>query len=102
MIMELKYEDIKSLTKDELVELTVSLGGQKFRGGQVYDWIHKKLVTSYDEMTNVPKKLRDDLRNISEVSTVTMADKRGSQIDGTAKYLFRLSDGNVIESVLMR
>ena len=99
---ELEYEDIKSLTKPELEDLIVKLGGQKFRAAQVYDWLHKKMVTSYDEMSNVPKSLKDQLANISPVMIVKQLDKQVSAIDKTAKYLFELSDGNLIESVLMR
>ena len=99
---EIEFEDIKSLTKEDLTNLVVAIGEQKFRGGQVYDWLHKKFVTSYDEMTNVSKDLRDKLANISPVTTVSLVDKQVSKMDGTAKYLFRLSDGNLIESVLMR
>ena len=90
--------DIKSLTKAELAELIESLGEKKFRAEQVYDWIHKKLVTDYDSMKNVPKSLKCKLEEISPITVV----KQMSAIDGTAKYLFKLDDGNLIESVLMR
>ena len=94
--------DIKSLTKAELVELIESLGEKKFRAEQVYDWIHKKLVTDYDSMKNVPKSLKCKLEEISPITVVKQIDKQVSAIDGTAKYLFKLDDGNLIESVLMR
>ena len=94
--------DIKSLTKAELAELIESLGENKFRAEQVYDWIHKKLVTDYDSMKNVPKSLKCKLEEISPITVVKQIDKQVSAIDGTAKYLFKLDDGNLIESVLMR
>ena len=94
--------DIKSLTKAELAELIESLGEKKFRAEQVYDWIHKKLVTDYDSMKNVPKSLKCKLEEISPITVVKQIDKQVSAIDGTAKYLFKLDDGNLIESVLMR
>ena len=100
--LKLPYDDIKSLTKEELIKLIGALGEKKFRAEQVYDWIHKKLVTDYDDMKNVPKLLKEKLANISPITTVTQVDKQVSAIDGTAKYLFKLSDGNLIESVLMR
>ena len=100
--IKLPYDDIKSLTKEELIKLIGALGEKKFRAEQVYDWIHKKLVTDYDDMKNVPKLLKEKLANISPITTVTQVDKQVSAIDGTAKYLFKLSDGNLIESVLMR
>lgn len=100
--LNLAYEDIKSLTREELEQLVAASGGQKFRGAQVYDWLHRKLVTEYAAMTNVPKELRRRLEQTSPITAVTMLDKQVSAIDGTAKYLFRLGDGNLIESVLMR
>ena len=93
--------DIKSMTIDELKELMISLGDKPFRAKQIYSWLHEHLVTSYDEMTNLSKSLREKLKEYP-ITALEMVDVQTSKIDGTQKYLFRLSDGNVIESVLMR
>ena len=100
--LKLPYEDIKSLTKAELTQLIGALGEKKFRAEQIYDWIHRKLITDYEDMKNVPKLLKEKLADISPLTVVTQVDKQVSAIDGTAKYLFKLADGNLIESVLMR
>ena len=93
--------DIKSMTIDELKELMTALGDKPFRAKQIYSWLHEYLVTSYDEMTNLSKSLREKLKEYP-ITALEVVDVQTSKIDGTQKYLFRLSDGNVIESVLMR
>ena len=93
--------DIKSMTKDELKNLMTELGEKPFRAKQIYSWLHEHLVTSYDEMGNIPGKLKEKLKDYP-IAALEMVDEQISAIDGTRKYLFRLSDGNVIESVLMR
>ena len=93
--------DIKSMTIDELKVLMTELGDKPFRAKQIYSWLHEHLVTSYDEMTNLPKSLREKL-SAYPITALEAVDVQISKIDGTRKYLFRLSDGNVIESVLMR
>ena len=94
--------DIKSLTIDELKELVVNYGEKSFRAKQLYEWMHKKLAVSYDEMTNLSKKFRDSIAKDWPYLTLEVLEVQTSKIDGTQKYLFRLSDGNVIESVLMK
>lgn len=94
--------DIKSLTLNELEQLLESLGEKPFRGKQIFDWLHNKLVDRYEEMSNIPKNLIDKLEEITELVTLEVVDKRVSQIDGTTKYLYKLMDGNIIESVLMK
>lgn len=93
--------DIKSMTIDELKELMTVLGDKPFRAKQIYSWIHEHLVTSYDEMTNLSKGLREKLKEYP-ITALEVVDVQTSRLDGTQKYLFRLADGNVIESVLMR
>ena len=93
--------DIKSMNIDELKELMTTLGDKPFRAKQIYGWLHEHLVTSYDEMTNIPKSLREKL-SAYPITALEVVDVQISKLDGTRKYLFRLSDGNVIESVLMR
>lgn len=93
--------DIKSMSLDELKLLMKELGDKPFRAAQIYEWLHKHLVTSYEEMTNISKSLRKKLEQYP-VTALEVVDVQISKIDGTRKYLFRLMDGNVIESVLMR
>ena len=93
--------DIKSMTIDELKELMTVLGDKPFRAKQIYSWLHEHLVTSYDEMTNLSKGLREKLKEYP-ITALEVVDVQTSRLDGTQKYLFRLADGNVIESVLMR
>ena len=93
--------DIKSMNKEELKILMTELGEKPCRAKQIYSWLHEHLVTSYEEMGNIPGKLKEKLKAYPIVA-LEMVDEQISAIDGTRKYLFRLSDGNVIESVLMR
>ena len=92
---------IKSLTLPELSAQLKELGQPAFRGKQVYTWLHKG-VRSYDEMTNLPKSLRDVLEEKFPICAPTVVRKQESKKDGTIKYLWRLSDGNCVETVLMR
>lgn len=94
--------DIKSLTIDELKELVVKYGEKPFRAKQLYEWMHKKLASSYDEMTNLSKRFKDSISKEWPYLNLEVLEVQTSKIDGTQKYLFRLSDGNVIESVLMK
>ncbi|MDF2886024.1 MAG: radical enzyme Cfr family [Lacrimispora sp.] len=94
--------DIKSLNLEELTAFLVSAGEKPFRAKQLYEWIHQKLAASYDEMTNLPKSLKEKLPKMADLPSLTVVEEKISQIDGTRKYLFGLSDGNVIESVLMK
>ena len=94
--------DIKSLSYKELQSAVEALGEKKFRAKQLYQWMHEKLADDYEEMTNLPKSFRDKLKEQCTYTCLEMVDRKISQIDGTEKYLFRLEDGNVIESVLMR
>lgn len=94
--------DIKSLTLPELQEEMEKIGEKKFRAGQTYEWMHVKLVDSFDEMTNLSKGLREKLKEQYELISLELVEVQTSKIDETSKFLFRLSDGNVIESVLMK
>ena len=75
--------------------------GKSFRAKQLYSWLHEHMVLSYEEMANLPKSLKEKLKDYP-ITGLTMVDEQISAIDGTRKYLFGLADGNVIESVLMR
>ena len=92
---------IKSMTQPEIGTLLKELGQPAFRAKQVFSWLHKG-VRSYDEMTNLPKALRDTLANQYPIHAPKVVRKQESQRDGTIKYLWQLSDGNCVETVLMR
>ncbi|NLZ82649.1 MAG: 23S rRNA (adenine(2503)-C(2))-methyltransferase RlmN, partial [Clostridiales bacterium] len=94
--------DIKSLSLAELTKEMESIGQPGFKAKQVYEWLHQKLVTSYDEMTNLSKDLRSILGNKYPLTTLYEVDSLRSSNDETVKYLFRLTDNRVIESVLMK
>ncbi len=93
--------DLKSMTPEELGELFKSLGQPAFRAKQVFTWLHRG-VTSFDEMTNLPKNLRQALSETCFISYPTVERKQVSREDGTIKYLWKLLDGNCVETVLMR
>ena len=95
-------KDLKSLNLEQLTEELLSIGEKKFRAKQVYSWIHEKLVDSFDEMTNLSKDLREKLKSNYTLNSLDAVAVQTSKIDGTQKYLFRLHDGHVVESVLMR
>ena len=94
--------DIKSLNYDELTEYITSIGEKKFRASQLYSWMHEKLADSYDEMTNISDKLKNTLKENTLYTCLEPVRVQESKIDGTKKYLFKLYDGNLIESVLMK
>jgi len=94
--------DIRSLTYEQLNDAVIAHGGQKFRTGQIYGWLHQKGVMSFDEMNNVPLSLRQSLQQEYGLSTVRVLKKLVSEIDGTVKYLFELCDSETVETVVMR
>ena len=93
--------EIKSLSRPELDALLERLGEPKFRAGQVFQWLHRG-AERFDEMSNLPKPLRDKLEAECLLTVPRVERKQVSALDGTVKYLWRLEDGNCIESVLMR
>lgn len=94
--------DIKSLYENELKEKMISMGEKPFKGKQLYEWLHKKTAETYEEMTNLSENLRKKLEQEEPLTQLEVVEVQTSKIDGTQKYLFRLADGNVIESVCMR
>lgn len=92
---------ISSLTEQELAEYIRSLGQPAFRAGQIFRWLHQRGATEFAAMTDIPKTLIAQLGEQCEIETLSVARKQVSK-DGTVKYLFRLPDGNCIESVIMR
>lgn len=94
--------DIKSLTLAQLQQKLADMGEPSFRAQQLYQWMHRKLARNYDDMGNLPRKLREDLRERYGYTSLRLIKVQESQIDGTRKFLFGLEDGNVVESVWMR
>ena len=94
-------EHLKSMTLPELSEALKALGQPGFRAKQVFAWLHKG-VKSFDEMTNLPQSLRSALAEKYPLCIPEVLRRQESQKDGTIKYLWKLSDGNCVETVLMR
>ena len=92
--------DIKSMLLPELKEYFESIGEKAFRAGQVFKWLHGGAVL-FSEMTDLPEKLRSRLDDEFHIDAPSIAKKQISKTDGTIKYLWRLSDGNAVESVVM-
>lgn len=90
------------MTLPELTAFLTGLGEKSFRAKQIYEWLHKKQVTDFAQMTNLSKELRARLCQCSRLTVIKTAEVQVSRLDGTRKYLFALPDGNMIESVLMK
>lgn len=94
--------DIKSLSLDELKAEIENIGEKAFKAKQIYSWLHKRGAESFDEMTDISKKLRENLENSYDIYNCSIEKKLVSMYDNTVKYLFRLHDGELIESVVMK
>ncbi len=90
------------MTLDELKEELTSLGEKSFTAGQIFSWFHKHTVTSFSEMTNLSKNLREKLAKNYDIYDTSIEKKLVSVYDSTVKYLFKLNDGELIESVVMK
>lgn len=93
--------DIKSKNISEIKDYLISQNEPSYRAEQIFKWLHSG-VKSFDEMTNIPKSLRDRLQNDCYIANVEIVRRLVSKIDGTVKYLYRLHDGEYVESVLMK
>ncbi len=93
--------DIRSMNILELTELLTELNQPKFRAAQLFKWLQSGVET-FDEMTNIPKSLREILEEKCYIANVEIERKFVSLIDGTVKYVYKLFDGEYIESVLMK
>lgn len=104
MNFELNLEkiDIKSLSLEQLKEEFLRMGEKAFRAKQTYEWMHQKLAGSFDEMTNLSKEFREKCKKMYEYTSLEIVRVQESKLDGTRKFLFRLRDGNVVESVWMK
>lgn len=94
-------KDILSLTLDELCSEMELLGEKKFRGKQIYEWLHIKRIYEFENMSNISSALRTKLNEVFCVNSINVVRKLESTVDNTVKYLYELSDGNHIESVVM-
>jgi 23S rRNA (adenine2503-C2)-methyltransferase len=89
------------MTLEEITAFLQEMGEPAFRGKQVFTWLHRG-VASFDEMSDLSKSLREKLKSQCQLTPPVAVRKQVSQLDGTIKYLWELSDGNCVESVLMR
>ena len=96
-----KKTQLKGLTLDELKNYFGKTGKPRFRGEQLFNWMYNHLATDYDEMSNVPKVLRNELRDITEIVTLSAFDSVVSPENGTKKYIFETNDKHKIESVII-
>ncbi len=92
--------DIKSMYMTELEAYLKEMGAPRFRAKQIYEWMHKKRVYEISEMTNIPKDLREKLE--ADFIKIKEETRQVSEKDGTIKFLFKMPDGQMIESVFMR
>lgn len=93
--------DIRSMFIEELEALIKEWGQPKFRAAQIFKWLHEG-VTDFEDMTNIPKELRETLKQKAYIADVKIVKRLQSKIDGTVKYVYELTDGEYIESVLMK
>ena len=93
--------DILSLSQEELEEKILDIGEKKFRAKQIYDWLHNAKVEDFSKMTNLSAQLREKLNNIFWINSLKIQKRLVSNIDNTVKYLYGLSDGEKVETVLM-
>ena len=94
-------QDIKSLSRQELRDTLKAMGQPAFREKQIFTWLHRG-VTSFEEMTNLSKALRQELDERFYITVPEAVRRQVSRQDGTRKYLWKLRDGNCVESVLMQ
>ena len=94
-------QDLKSMTLAEMQDAFAAIGEPKFRAKQVFTWLHRGAV-SFDAMTNLSKPLREKLDGLYDITAPSVARKQVSKLDGTIKYLWKLRDGNCVESVVMQ
>ena len=92
---------LSCLSTEKLTQICESMGLSKFRAKQIHNQIYLKFASSFDEMTDLSKKLREELTQKFLITDVEIFQKQVSK-DGTIKYLLRLPDGELVETVLMR
>jgi 23S rRNA (adenine2503-C2)-methyltransferase len=97
----MKKLNLKGMNEDELETFVQSVGEKKYRAAQLYAWLYAKHADTFDEMSNISKEFRDLLKQTATIEQIQLIASNSSQKDGTTKFLFRLSDGLLIESVLI-
>ncbi|AEB76177.1 23S rRNA (adenine(2503)-C(2))-methyltransferase RlmN [Clostridium botulinum] len=95
-------KNILDFNLEELKNWMAENGESKFRAKQIFEWIYKKAIFNFDEMTNISKASKEKLKNSFYIEIPNIMEKYKSNIDGTEKFLFEYKDGNIIESVVMR
>ena len=95
-------DEIKSKSLDELKEELKNMGEAAYRAKQIYEWLHVKLVSDFDDMSNISAALRQKLKENYVMTSLKIVRVQESKIDSTKKFLFETYDGNYIESVWMQ
>ncbi len=99
--MPMEKIDIKNLSKDELKAELAAIGEEAYRAAQIFRWLYKDTAKSFDEMTDLSKGLREKLKSRFHITKLVLLDSKRSLVDDTTKYLFKLEDGNTLESVFL-
>ncbi|MDP2928804.1 MAG: 23S rRNA (adenine(2503)-C(2))-methyltransferase RlmN [Candidatus Omnitrophota bacterium] len=93
--------DIKNISRDELVKELIRMGEKPYRATQVFKWLYKAIVKSFDEMTDLNKDLREKLKEKFHITKIVSLDSKRSFSDGTTKYLLKLEDSHTVEAVFL-
>ena len=93
--------NISEFTEEELQDYIVSIGEKKFHAKQIFKWIHREKITSFDDMTDISKSLREKLKELTYIPKLEIIQVQESKKDGTMKFLIKLDDNSAIESVFM-
>jgi len=93
---------IDDLSFEELIEEILKTGEPKFKASQIFDWIHKKTVDNFDEMSNVSQKTKAKLKDEFDFTKADILLKLASKLDDTKKYVIKFEDGNIVESVYLK
>lgn len=97
----MEKKDILSLSREELASELSAMGEKAFRAKQIYEWLHTKRVTDFSQMSNISAQLREELSKKFCIKSLIIKKRLVSNIDNTVKYLYGLSDGEAVETVLM-
>lgn len=100
-VMQMQVQNVKELSPKQLEDAVLKIGESTYRTGQIGRWLYQKYAGSYDDMTDLSTKLRNELRNVLPINKTLHLIKEQLSLDGTIKYLFRLNDNSRIESVLI-
>ena len=98
----MKKKNLSGLTISQLQELMEELGQPRYRSEQLFNWIYKRRISSFDEMSNFPKSVRSHISEIATIGSLSIKDVRTSSGEDSSKFLFELDDGLCVESVFMQ